>query len=476
MTPDNVLAFAPELWLLAGAIVVFAVARFRPGFWATAIALSAVVLAFLALLTQAKQTITILDGAFLLDGYAVVIDMAILVASALALLISLGDVIPDESRGGELAGFMLLATVGAMLSASAAEMVALLVSLELLAVNLYLLAALARRGGDAAHAGVGYLVLGMAGTAILVYGLALIYGLTGETRLAAAGRAMRTIGAGQPAALLALTLLIVGFLGKLGMTPVRWWTRAFDLGVPMRVLAFVSSVGVLAGFAAFTRVLWSTFSSTSIGYSTVIAVVAAIAMTGGAVLALAQTSVRRLLVYSTVAQGGYALAAMVDLPRNGVRAMLVFVIALGLTNLCAFAAMMGFARAVHSDAIRDLAGMARSTPGVAVVLGLAIASLIGLPPLAGFFAKFVALKAVVDGGFTWLAVVGVFDILLLALCYLRLVRVAFLDPPVYEVPPHRLDWPLRLAMGVSTAGVIFLGLGLGPLLTAASYGQHALVH
>ncbi|MDQ6883089.1 MAG: NADH-quinone oxidoreductase subunit N [Candidatus Dormibacteraeota bacterium] len=476
MTLGNVLAFTPELWLLAGAIAVFALARFRPGFSATAVGIGAVVLAFLALLTQAKQTITILDGAFLLDGYAFVFDVAILAAGAIALLLSLADAIPGESRAGELAGFMLLGTIGAMLAASAAEMVALLVALELLAINLYLLAALARRGSDAAHAGVGYLVLGLAGTAILVYGLALIYGLTGETRLTAAGRAMRAIGSGQPAALLALTLLIVGFLGKLGMTPVRWWTRAFDLGVPMRVLAFVSSVGVLAGFAAFTRLIWSLFSSTSVGYATLIAAVAAIAMTGGALLALAQTSVRRLLVYSTVAQGGYALAALVDLPRNGVSALLVFAIALGLTNLCAFAATMAYGRAVHSDAIRDLAGMARATPWVAVVFGLALASLIGLPPLAGFFGKFVVLKSAVDGGFAWLAVVGVVDILLLAICYLRLVRAAFLDPPVYEVPPHRFDWSLRLAMGLSAAGVIILGLGLGPLFTAARYGQHALLH
>jgi len=168
-----------------------------------------------------------------------------------------------------------------------------------------------------------YLVLGVAGTAVLLYGLALLYGLTGETRLTAVGAALKGIGPKQPAVLLALSLLIVGFAGKLGLTPVRWWTRSFDLGVPMRVLAFVSSVGIVAGFGAFTRLLWSTFNGTSIGYATVLAVVAAIAMTAGNVLALAQTGVRRLLVYSTVAQGGFGLAALVDLQRNGISAMLI---------------------------------------------------------------------------------------------------------------------------------------------------------
>lgn len=476
MTLQNLLAFSPELWLLAGAIAVLLLARLNPGVSSTAVALGAVILALLALLTQFKSTITILDGAFLLDGYAIFLDVIILSAAAIALLLTVADIIPGESRSGELAGLLLLATIGAMLAVSAAEMVALLLALELLAVNLYLLASLARRGGDAARAGLGYLVLGVAGTAVLLYGLALLYGLTGETRLTAVGTALKAIGPKQPAVLLALSLLLVGFAGKLGLTPVRWWTRSFDLGVPMRVLAFVSSVGIVAGFGAFARLLWSTFSGTSVGYAAVLAAVAAIAMTAGNLLALAQTSVRRLLVYSTIAQGGFALAALVDLPRNGISAMLIFLAALALTNLCAFAAMIAYSRAVHSDAVRDLAGMVHATPGVAIVLGIGLASLIGFPPLAGFFGKFLVLQAVAEAGFSWLALVGVVNVLLAALCYLRVIRVAFLDDPVYEVVPRGFDRSLQLAMGVSAAGVVFLGAFLGPLLSAAGYGQHGLSH
>lgn len=475
-TLDNLLAFSPELWLLAGAILVFVVARLRPGLSATGIALGALLLAFLALLTQLKSTITILDGAFILDGYALLIDVTVLGAAALTLLLTWAEIVPGESRSGELAGFVLLATLGGLLAASAAEMVALLVALELLAVNLYLLAALARRGGDAAHAGLGYLILGMAGTAILVYSLALVFGLAGDTRFSAAGRALRLTHPGQPAALLAISLLLIGFLGKLGLVPVRWWTRAFDRGVPMRVLAFVSSAGMVVGLAAFTRLLWSLFEGTAIAYAPLLAAVAAIAMTGGTLLALAQSSVRRLLAYSTVAQGGYALTALVGLRHDGVSALLVFVVALAITNLCAFAAMIAYSRAVHSDAIGDLAGMSRSMPGAAVVLAVALASMTGLPPLAGFFGKFAVLQAALVGGYAWLAVIGVFNVLLAALCYLRVIRVAFFDPPVYEVAPPRRDWSVRLAMGLTTAALVLFGLGLGPILTAASHGQHALSH
>ncbi|HEY8677744.1 MAG TPA: NADH-quinone oxidoreductase subunit N [Candidatus Dormibacteraeota bacterium] len=475
-TFGNLLAFSPELWLLSGAIIVFVLARLRPGVSSTAVGFATLAVAFLALLTQFGPTITILDGAFVLDRFALFLDVLLLATAAITLLVTLADVIPGESRSGELAAFLLLATLGAMLAVSAAEMVALFLALELLAVNLYLLAALARRGGDAAHAGLGYLVLGMAGSALLLYGLALIYGLTGETRLTAAGRALRVIGPDQPAVLLALTLIIAGFAGKLGLVPVRWWTRAFDRGVPLRVLTFISSAGIVAGFAAFTRLVSATFSGSTIAYASVIAVVAAVAMTGGNLLALTQTSVRRLLAYSSIAQGGYALAALVDLRHTGVSAVLIFLTALALTNLCAFAAVIAYARAVHSDVLSDLAGMARSTPALALGMALALASLIGLPPLAGFFGKFFVLQAAVDGGFAWLAVIGVVNVLLSALTYLRILRIAFFDSPVYEVAAPPLDGAIRVALGVSAAAVTFFGLFLGPLSSAASSGARALLH
>jgi NADH-quinone oxidoreductase subunit N len=203
-TFDNLLAFAPELWLLLGCLAVFLLARFRPGRWPQVVAFGTLALAFLALMTQFQSRITILDGAFLLDSYAMVVDVIVLATASLCVLLTMGDYLPGESRSSELAGFMLLAAVGALLAASAAEMVALLVGLELLAINLYMLAALARRGGDAAQAGLGYLVLGVAGTALMLYGLAVLYGLSGESRLSAVGHALRATGPRQPAVLLGL--------------------------------------------------------------------------------------------------------------------------------------------------------------------------------------------------------------------------------------------------------------------------------
>ena len=476
MTFGNLLAFSPELWLLAGAIGIFLLARFTRGASTTTVALVSLVLAFLALATQFKQTITILDGAFLLDGFAIFTDVVLLGAAALCLLASAADILPGESPAPAEPGFFLLATLGAMLAASAAEMVSLFLALELLAINLYVLTGLARRGAGGISAAVGYLAVGAASSAVLLYGLALIFGLTGETRLAVAGQAMAALRGNQPALLLALCLVLAGLALRMGLLPVRWWTRGFEAGVPPRVIVFVLSVGVVAAFAVFGRLAASTFSGSRIPYAAVIAAVAALAMTAGNLLALAQTSVRRLLAYSSIGQAGYALAAFTDLKRAGLGALLVFLTALALTTICAFAAIIAYARSVHSDATRDLAAMSRSTPGLALALGLAVVSLIGLPPVAGFFGKLLVLQAAVDGGYAWLAVVGALNIMLAALGYARILRIAFVDPPVFEVVPVRLERGVRVAVALAAAGVVFMGLFLGPLYAAATYGKAALLH
>jgi len=418
----------------------------------------------------------ILDGAFLLDGFAIVIDVVVLAAAALALLASAADILPGETPSPALPGFVLLATLGAMLAASAAEMVALFLALELLAINLYVLAGLARRGPAASIAGFGYLSAGAASSGLLLYGLALLFGLTGETRLAAAGHALAAVTPNQAAVMLTLSLLLGGFALRMGLLPARWWTRGFEVGVPLRVVMFIESVGVVAAFAVFGRLAATTFSGSKIAYPAMIAGVAAVAMTAGNLLALTQTSVRRLLAYSTIAQAGFALAAFTDVRGTGISALLVFLVALALTSAGAFGAVIAYARSIHSDAIRDLAGMSRWSPGLAIALAVALLSLAGLPPVAGFFGKLLVLQAAVNGGYAWLAVVGVVNIVLAAFGYLRVVRTIFIDPPVFEVTSAHLDRGIRAAVGLATAGIVFMGLLLGPLYAAATYGRGALLH
>ena len=474
-TLGNLLAFAPELWLLAGAIAVMVLARLAPSSTLT-IALFSLLGAFLALATQFKSTITILNGVFLLDGFAIVVDVMLLGAAAISLLATRADILPGETSHPALPGFYLLATLGAMLAVSAGEMVSLFLSLELLAINLYVLSLLARRGPGALAAVFGYLVLGATSAGLILYGLALIFGLAGQTVLTSAGQALASTSPNQPAALLSVALLLGGFALFMGLLPVRWWVRGFEAGVPLRVVLFVQSLGVVAAFAVFGRLVVSTLGSSTIPFAGMIAVIAALAMTAGNLVAATQTSVRRLLVYSGIAQAGFALVAFTDLKRIGINALLIFLVALALTMLGAFAAVVAYARFVHSDAIRDLAGMWRWSPGLALALTVALISLAGLPPVAGFFGKLLVLQAAVDGGYAWLAVIGVVNVGLASIGYLRIIRATLLDPPVFEVTQVRLDRGIRAAVGLASVGIVFMGLLLGPLSSAASYARAALLH
>jgi NADH-quinone oxidoreductase subunit N len=472
----NLLAFSPELWLLLGAVVVFGLSRTATARLTTMVALISLLLAFAALATQFKQTITILDGAFLLDGFAVVTDVVLLATAALVLLASRADVLPGELERPSVAGFLLLATLAAMLAVSAAEMVSLIVSLELLAVSFYVLTALLRRGPGAMAVSLGYAVAGAATTGLLVYGLALLFGLSGQTQLGAAGSALSRVKPNQAAVMLMLSLLIGGFSVRIGLLPIRWWVRGFEAGVSLRGLLLIQSLGVVAALAVFARLVTTTLSGTRIPYAPLLAVVAAVVMTAGTLIAITQNSLRRMLAYSAIGQGGFALAAFTDLRRVGLTALLIFLVATALTSVAAFTAVIAYARSVHSDAIRDLAGMSSPSPALALALSLALLSLAGAPPLAGFFGKLLVLQATVDGGYAWLAVIGIVNIVLGILGYLRVVRIALIDPPVFEVIPARLDAGLRAGLGLACAGVVFMGLLLGPLSSAATYARGALIH
>jgi NADH-quinone oxidoreductase subunit N len=199
-------------------------------------------------------------------------------------------------------------------------------------------------------------------------------------------------------------------------------------------------------------------------------------MTAGTFLSITQTSLRRLLSYSAIAQAGFALAAFTDLKGAGLSALLVFMVALALTTVGAFAAVIAYSRSVHSDAIRDLAGLVAPTPGVALALGLALLSIAGAPPLAGFLGKLLILQATVDGGYAWLAVIGVVNIVIATLGYARLIRTLFVDPPVFEVVPVRLDLGIRAAVAITSASIVFMVALMEPLYRAAGYGRSSILH
>jgi NADH-quinone oxidoreductase subunit N len=183
-----------------------------------------------------------------------------------------------------------------------------------------------------------------------------------------------------------------------------------------------------------------------------------------------------MVAYAAIGQAGFALAAFTDLRRAGLAALVVFLVALALTTTGAYASVIAYARSVHTDSVRDLAGMSAATPGLALSLSLALLSLAGVPPLVGFLGRLLVLQAMVEGGYAWLAVIGIANIVFAGIGYLRIVKLAFVDPPIFEVERIPLDGGLRVAVGAATAGIVFTGFLLGPLYSAASYARNSLLH
>src|SRR5579864_3404042 len=432
-TFGNLLAFSPELWLLLGAIGILVASRFTTARTTTVMAVATLVLALAALATQFKQTIVILDGAFLLDGFAIVLDVVVLGAATLSLLASRADILPGDADDAAVPAFYLLASLG-------------------------------------------YTLGGAAASGLLLYGLALLFGLSGQTQLRAVGTALAGVGPHQAAIFLMLSLLIIGFGFWLGLLPLRWWVGGFEVGVALRAVILIYSVGVVAGFAGFGRVVVTSFSGTAIAYAPVVAMVAAVTMTAGTLLSITQNSLRRMVVYSAIAQAGFGLAALTDARHAGMPALVVYLVALALTSIAGYAAVIAYARSIHTDSLRDLAGIVSPMPALAMALSLALLSMAGVPPLAGFLGKLLVLQAAVNGGYAWLAVIGIVNIVIATLGYARVLKLAFIDPPVYEVVPVRLDPGIRAAVLLASVGVVFMGVLLSPLYRAATYAGTALLH
>jgi len=402
---------------------------------------------------------TILSGMLAVDGFSLFFCFLFLGIAFLTLLYST-DYLPRIPRlHGEYYALILLSTTGFTFLAATGELISIYLALELSSLPLYALVAFLK-DEKSTEAGIKYLLLGAIASATLLYGMALMFGLTGRTELSEIAQALAAGGIREPALLLGVVLLIAGFGFKMAAVPFHGWVPDVYEGAPTPITAYISVGSKAAGFAVILRVFYQAFGQPAwlhADWSLTIAVLSAITMTLGNVVAIWQGNIKRLLGYSGIANAGYlmvGLAAASNIGRSGV---IFFLVAYTLANLGAFTAIIAISNKIESDLIEDYSGMARRAPALALILALCLISLTGIPPTAGFMAKVYIFSAGIQAGFLWLVIIGVVNSVISAYYYLRVVKVMFLSQPSSEegVPS---SGALRAALAITALGVLLFGV------------------
>ncbi len=476
----NLELFIPELSLAAFAIVVILLDLFiqRKGLLAVISLVGLVVAAGFTIAMWGGSPQTIFNNMLAVDGFALFFKLLFLGIAALVILASVDYVAKFARFQGEYYALVLLSALGMMLMAATTELIAIYIALELTSISLYVLVGFLK-DPKSTEASLKYLLLGAIASAVLLYGMALVFGVTGKTQLGEIAQVIQAMSlqatSANPALILGIVLLVAGFGFKIAAVPFHMWVPDVYEGAPTPITAFLSVGSKAAGFAIILRVFYSAFGLPewlSLNWGLVFAVLAAIGMTLGNVVALPQTNIKRMLGYSSIAQAGYLMVGLATmgfspaadvLGRSGV---LFFLASYAVANLGAFIAIIAISNKLDSDLIQDYSGMIKRAPWLAIGLTLCLISLIGMPPAAGFMAKFYIFSGGVQHGLLWLVIIAVINSVISAYYYLRVVKVMWFGEPASEEKVFS-SGALRVALSLSCLGVLLLGIIPGYVMKLA---------
>ncbi|MGD9998917.1 MAG: NADH-quinone oxidoreductase subunit N [Ilumatobacteraceae bacterium] len=464
-------ALAPEIVLAAGICLVLVVDLFLEDRqrWITSTLSGFVLLgAFLPIVTLGVvggEVRSMFDGRYVVDNYSLVLKALFLLAGYVVVLMSSNEIEEGGYHQGEYYVLLLSSILGMVMMASARDLISIFVALEFLSIPAYMLAAWNKREEKSNEAGVKYYLLGVFASGVMLYGMSLLYGVTGTTLLTDLGDSITAKGDFSGAETLGVVFIVVGFAFKISAVPFHSWAPDAYEGAPTPITAFLSVASKAAGFVALVTLVYVAFPQASDVYQPFMWVLAALSMTVGNVLALRQTNIVRMLAYSSISQGGFILmplAVASDSQESALRAVVVYLVVYAATNLGAFAVVIAVARKTRSGQISSYGGLFGYAPALGVVMTIFLASLAGVPPLGGWFAKFGAFKAVLDAGTGWgysIAVIGAINTVVAAAYYVTVMREIWMKPaPDGDVTPIRTPASLGAALVITCGTTIVLGV------------------
>lgn len=422
---------------------------------------------------------TLFGGMLVADEFALFFKILFSAVTILVILASQDYVSKFARFQGEFYALLLLSVIGMMLMAASRDLITIYVSLEATSISLYAMTAFLK-DRKSSEAGLKYLLLGAVASGILLFGMALTFGVTGETRLDNIATTLAASGmsyADNPAILMGLIFLVGGFGFKIATVPMQMWVPDVYEGAPTPVTAYLSVASKAVGFAVILRVFLEAFGGETMlpDWAMIFAVLSAISMLVGNIVAIQQTNIKRMLGYSSIAQAGYLMVGLAAVTKAvelddtavfGPTGLLFFIACYAMANLAVFFAVIAITNKTNSDKIATFSGMGRRAPLLSLALTLGLISLTGLPPAAGFLAKFYLFNSAVHQGLAWLVVLGVLNSAISAYYYFRVVKVTWFGTATSEesVPS---GWALRIALLVTCLGVLVLFFYPKPLLDVA---------
>jgi NADH-quinone oxidoreductase subunit N len=468
----------PEIVLALGAMLLLMVGVFRGEQATKGIEGGAVLLllftAVIVIWLPAGKLVTF-DGSFVVDSFARFLKLLALAGSAAAIVMS-SNYLAVEKRGTfEYSILILLSTVGMMMLISAADLIALYLGLELMSLALYVVAAIDRDSVRSTEAGLKYFVLGALSSGMLLYGASLVYGFTGTVSFAGIAKAS-TEGGTSTANLglvFGLVFLFAGFCFKVSAVPFHMWTPDVYEGAPTPITAFFAAAPKVAGIAMFVRTTIVAFPGILTQWQQIVVFVAIASMALGSFAAIGQRNIKRLMAYSSIGHMGFALVGLAAGTAEGVQGVLVYMAIYVTMTLGMFACILSMRRDGQMvENIADLAGLARTKPAMAFFLAMLLFSLAGIPPLAGFFAKFYVFLAAIKAGLFTLAVIGVVTSVVGAYYYLAIVKTMYFDEPAKPFEP--MPYELKAVLAVTGLFNLLFFAYPSPLIEAADAAAKSL--
>jgi len=468
----------PEIALAVAAMLLLMIGVFRGDGSTRLVAwlgVAALAAAWLIMVMGPMDRIVIMSGMFVSDPFALFMKTLVLLASGLAIIMSLGYLRHEGMERFEFPILIVLATVGMMMMISANDLMSLYLGIELQSLSLYVVASFKRDSQRATEAGLKYFVLGALSSGMLLYGASMIYGFAGSTNFEDLGRSFHAMEHVSIGLIVGLVFLLAGLAFKISAVPFHMWTPDVYEGAPTPVTAFFAVAPKVAALALLTRVLMSPFAELLAQWQQILVVLSMASMILGAFAAIGQRNIKRLMAYSSIGHVGFALVGLAAGTSEGMRGVLVYLTIYLAMNVGAFAVILSMrVKETMVENIDDLAGLGRNQPLLALVMAVFMFSLAGIPPLAGFFGKFYVFMAAVNAGLYTLAIIGVLASVVGAVYYLRIIKIMYFDDP-----GEAFDQPVRAEMGaimaLSCLFTIFFFAYPVPLLAGAQTAAQALL-